>query len=103
MLEILVLSINATDARHRYLALVDQLREHGINYRQNFNQLTLTTEHTRTRFIFLKKHIKELKNKTDIVCGHDPNIVEKYPDVTFTNHEPIYYIKQKELDEWNTI
>lgn len=52
MLEILVLSINATCARHRYLAVVDQLREHDINYRQNFNQLTLTTEHTRTRFIF---------------------------------------------------
>ena len=98
MLEILVLSINATGARHRYLALVDQLREYDINYRQNFSQLTLTTKNTRTRFVFLKKHTKELKNKPDIVCGHDPDIALKYPDVTFTNHDPIYYIKQKELD-----
>lgn len=98
MLEILVLSINATGARHRYLALVDQFREYDINYRQNFSQLTLTTENTRTRFVFLKKHTKELKNKPDIVCGHDPDIALKYPDVTFTNHDPIYYIKQKELD-----
>lgn len=100
MLEILVLTTRGGEARHKYLELVDQLRENNIKYRQNFNRLTLTTENTRTKFACSQKQIQGLK--PDIILGeHEKFTLENvmwFDTVVSNDHDPIYYIKQKELD-----
>lgn len=98
MLNIIVLCLNGELARHEYLELVDQLRENNIRYRQNFNQLVLTTENTRARFIFNKKHALGLRPMPDIVCGFNNHISDEVNLPPTSNHNPIFYIKQKEID-----
>lgn len=95
MLNILVLCLSGKIARHEYLELVDQLRENNIDYRQNFSQLVLTTENTRTKFIFDKK--KALGLRPDIVCGYNYRITDEVLLPPISNHNPIFYIKQKEI------
>lgn len=102
MLNFLVLAENANDARHKYLILVDQLIEAEIKYRQHFNQLVITTDNTRTKFVFSRKQCLGIRPIPDIICGTNKKLIDSNFDVV-SDHEPIYYIKQKELDEWNTI
>lgn len=103
MLNFLVLAENANDARHKYLMLVDQLREAEIKYRQHFNQLVITTDNTRTKFVFSRKQFVGITPIPDVICGTNKKLIDVNDFGTVSDHEPIYYIKQKELDEWNTI
>lgn len=97
MLNILVLAENANEARHRYLMLVDGLREADIKYRQHFNQLVITTDNTRTKFVFSRKHCLGITPIPDVVCGTNVKLIDGNFEVV-SDHDPIYYIKQKELD-----
>lgn len=97
MINILVLAESANDARHRYLMLVDQLREADIKYRQHFNQLVITTDNTRTKFVFLRKQFVGMGPIPDVVCGSNAKLLNDLSGMV-SDHDPIYYIKQKELD-----
>lgn len=97
MLNILVLTEYGNDARHQYLMLVDQLREANIKYRQHFNQLVITTDSTRTKFVFSRKQCLGIRPIPDIICGTNVKLIDSNFDV-ISDHDSIYYIKQKELD-----